>query len=71
MQFNNNNNKIEIKSLKVYNIVNIVPKIINKQTKMAANAPMLNFNVCPSCTNSQFSPQNPSGHKHRYRNRGS
>lgn len=46
-------------------------RMIRRQTRMAASAPMLNFNVCPSWISSQFSPQNPSGHMQRYRNRGS
>lgn len=38
---------------------------------MAARAPILSFSVCPSWTNSQFSPQKPSGQIHLYRKRGS
>lgn len=41
------------------------PKITSRQTRIAAKAPMLNFNVCPSCIDSQLSPQNPSRHTQR------
>lgn len=46
-------------------------KMINRQTRMAASAPMLSFSVCPSCMSSQFAPQKPSGQLQLYRNVGS
>lgn len=45
--------------------------MIIRQTNMAPKAPMLSFRRCPSCTSSQFSPQQPSGQMQRYRRRGS
>ena len=48
-----------------------LPKIIRRHTKIAARAPIPNFKVCPSWTNSQFSPQNPAGQMHLYLNLGS
>lgn len=45
--------------------------MMSKQTSMAASAPMPSFSFWPSWTSSQFSPQKPSGHMHRYRILGS
>lgn len=46
-------------------------RMISRQTRMAASAPMLSFSVWPSWMSSQFSPQKPSGQSHRYRSLGS
>lgn len=40
-------------------------RMISRQTRMAASAPMLSFSVWPSWMSSQFSPQKPSGQSHR------
>lgn len=46
-------------------------RMISRQTRMAAKAPMLSLSVWPSCTNSQLAPQKPSRHRHWYRSFGS
>lgn len=46
-------------------------RMVSKQTSIAARAPMPSLSVWPSCTSSQFSPQNPSRQTQRQRRRGS
>ena len=46
--------------------VSILLRMISKQTRMAARAPMLSLRICSSCMSSQLAPENPAVHAHLY-----
>ena len=52
-------------------LVNQFLRMIRRQTRIAARAPMLSLSVCPSWTSSQLAPQKPSRQRHWYRSFGS
>ena len=60
-------NKPKKKSCKGYKWVSCgLLRMINKQTKMAARAPILSRSICSSCMSSQLAPEYPAVHKHLY-----